>query len=190
MKHCIASIVLCLVCLCGVQAQHVEFKWHGLYGVVGMDYVSNLNRDDHDVSFMDYSAVIGWQIRKESGVGLGFSYMKDGEGAFTQMPLFIELRSHYLRSRLTPFSVVQVGYSFPVNSSSSGNEAISIKEGGLMFSVAVGGRYAITRLVGVSLNVGYQLLMMNEVERQKVGVPADRSSQLFHNIKVGVGFNF
>lgn len=190
MKHRIAFFVLCLVCLSGVQAQHVEFKWHGLYGVAGLDYMTNLNRDDHEVSLMGLSAVMGWQIRKESGIGLGFSYLKDSKGAFSQMPLFVELRSHYLRNQITPFSAVQVGYSFPINSSSSGSEAISIKQGGLMFAVELGARYAITRLMGVNLHVGYQLLMMNEVERQHVGMPADRSSQLLHNIKVGVGFNF
>ena len=190
MKHRIAFFVLCLVCLSGVQAQHVEFKWHGLYGVAGMDYLTNLNRDDHEVSMLGATAVMGWQIRKESGIGLGFSFLKDSEGAFTQMPVFVELRTHYLRNRLTPFSVVQAGYSFPVNSSSSGSDAITIKQGGIMFAVSVGGRDAITRKMGVNLHVGYQLLMMNEVERQFAGAPADRSSQLLHNIKAGVGFNF
>jgi len=190
MKHRIAFAVLCLVCLCGVQAQHVEFKWHGLYGIVGMDYVTNLNREDHEVSFKGYTAVMGWQIRKESGVGVGFSYLMDPEGAFSQMPLFVELRSHYMRSRLTPFTVVQAGYTFPVNSASSGSDAISVKQGGMMFAFSLGGRYAISRLMGVHLHVGYELLMMNEVERQQASAPTDRSSQLLHNVKVGVGLNF
>ena len=182
--------MLCLVCLCGVQAQHVEFKWHGLYGVTELDYVTNLNRDDHGVSFTGYSVVMGWQIRKESGVGLGFTYLMDPTGSFSQMPLYVELRSHYMRSRLTPFTVVQAGYSFPVNSASSGTEAISVKQGGMMFAFATGGRYAINRWMAVSLHVGYQLLMMNEVERQHASFPTDRSSQLLHNVKVGVGLHF
>lgn len=190
MKHRIAFFVLCLVCLVGVQAQHVEFKWHGLYGVVEADYMTNLNRSDHKVSMMGVSAVMGWQIRKESAIGVGFSYLKDSDGAFSQMPVFVELRSHFLRNRLTPFTVVQAGYSFPVSSSSSGSEAITIKQGGIMFAFAVGGRYALNRQLGVSLHAGYQLLMMNEVERQFESAPIDRSSQLLHNIKVGVGLHF
>lgn len=190
MKHRIALVVLCLVCLSGIQAQHVEFKWHGLYGLAELDYMTNLNREDHEVSFTGYSAVIGWQIRKESGIGVGFSYLMDSEGAFSQMPLYVELRSHYMRSRLTPFTVVQAGYSFPVNSASSGSEAVSVKQGGVMFAFLVGGRYAINRWMGVNLHVGYQMLMMNEVERQHASAPTDRSSQLLHNVKVGVGLHF
>lgn len=190
MKRITAFSVLCLLCLCGVQAQHIEFKWHGLYGVADYDYMTNLNRDDHEVTLNGFSAVVGWQIRKESAVGLGFSYLSDPEGAFSQMPLFLEFRSHYMRSRLTPFTVAQAGYSFPTKGSSSGSEAISIQKGGIMFAFAGGARYAINRTMGVNFHVGYQLLLMHEVERQHASLPADRSSQLLHNVKVGVGLNF
>ncbi|KWW31177.1 MAG: hypothetical protein AUK63_450 [bacterium P3] len=190
MRQRITFAVLCLVCLCGVQAQHIEFKWHGLYGVVEFDHLSNLNRDDHEVALNGVSAVVGWQVRKESAIGLGFSYLGDPTGAFSQMPVFVELRSHYLRSRLTPFTVAQAGYSFPTNSASSGSEAVRIEKGGMMFAFAVGGRYAVSRTLGVNLHVGYQLLLMNEVERRHAGAPTDRSSQLLHNVKVGLGLNF
>ena len=42
----------------------------------------------------------------------------------------------------------------------------------------------------LTIHVGYQLLMMNEVERQHASFPTDRSSQLLHNVKVGVGLHF
>lgn len=190
MKRLTAFSVLCLLCLCGLQAQHIEFKWHGLYGVAEYDYLSNVNRKDHSVTLNGFSVAGGWQFRKETAVGFGFSYLSDPTGAFSQLPVFVELRSHYLSSRLTPFTVMQAGYSFPTRSSSGGEESVGILKGGIMFAVAVGGRFAITRTMGVNLHVGYQLLQMTEVERHFVDNPTDFSPQLLHNIKVGLGLNF
>ena len=173
-----------------LQAQHIEFKWHGLYGVAEYTHLSNVNRDDHEVTLNGYSAIVGWQVRKESAIGVGFSYLSDPTDAFSQMPLFIEFRTHYMRSRLTPFTVVQVGYSFPTNSASSGSEAVSIEKGGITFAFAGGGRYAVSRTFALSFHAGYQLLHMNEVVRNTANAPADRSSQLLHNIRFGLGVHF
>lgn len=190
MRRLSLFIVLCFVGLATLQAQHVEFKWHGLYGIAEYAHLSNVNRSDFDVSLNSFTAVVGWQIRKESAVGFGFGYLSDPSGAFSQMPLFIEFRSHFLRSRLTPFTAVQVGYSFPTNSSSSGSDAVTIEKGGINFALMGGVRFAVARSLALSAHVGYQLLHMNEVVRNAENMPTDRSSQLLHNIRFGFGVHF
>ena len=93
------------------QKRHIEPFWHGLYGVAGYDFSTNINTTafSDKTTFHNFYVVGGWQIRKESGIGLGVEFMKDPTGAFTQLPVFFEVRSHYLRSQLTPFTSLRVG---------------------------------------------------------------------------------
>lgn len=179
-------------CFCVAEAQHLEFEWRGLYVVGGYSYSMNLSTQEgqNTASFHNFGASVGFQFRKEAGVGLGLDYMMDPTGAFTQMPIYLELRSHYLRSRLTPFSVLQLGYALPLGTSSTGDNAIHVKEGGLTFGLQAGARYAFTRNFGVSLFVGYQLVMLNQVEYNIDGGLALREPALLNNLKFGLAFNF
>lgn len=174
------------------QAQHIEFKWRGFYVAGGYDHAMNLNKtpyEDH-VAFNGFTVASGFQFRKETGLGLGVSYMHDATGAFSQMPIFLELRSHYLRSRLTPYTTIYVGYSLPLGSSSGGKESIQIKSGGVTSGANVGVRFAVSRTFGVHAYVGYQELYMTKVDRKVAGRLADTQPLLLHNLKFGVGLNF
>ena len=174
------------------QAQHIEFKWRGFYAVGGYDYAMNINQtpyDDH-VAFHGATVAGGFQFRKETGVGIGASFMHDATGAFSQLPIFVELRSHYLRSRLTPYTTIYVGYSVPLGSSSGGAESVQIKAGGVTSGANVGVRFAVSRKFGVSAYVGYQELYMTKVARKEAGRLADMPPLLLHNLKFGVGLNF
>lgn len=189
------KIVLLLAAVAAVgvaQAQHIEFKWHGFYAVAGYDYAFNFNKTEFEdkATFNGITAVAGYQIRKESGLGMGFSFMHDATGAFSQLPIFIELRSHYMRSRLTPYTSLYVGYSIPLGSSSAGKDAVQITAGGVTSGANIGVRYAFSRKFGMSVYVGYQELYMTKVQRKISGKIAETQPILFHNIKVGVGFNF
>ena len=172
----IILIIVAMVTLCGAaQAQrHVEFRWHGIYLVGDLAYGVNLNRSvdefaivgDTLSAFMP-TIVGGFQFRKEAGVGLGFSYVADPTGAYTQLPIFAELRSHYTRNQLTPYTALQVGYSLPLGASSVADPVSStIEEGGLYFGLEVGARYAFSRSVAVAGHVGYRLLQSNLVSRK------------------------
>ena len=134
-------LLAAVVTLMAAQAQerHIEPFWHGLYGVAGYDFSTNINTTafSDKATFHNFYVVGGWQIRKESGIGLGVEFMKDPTGAFTQLPVFFEVRSHYLRSQLTPFTSLRVGYSIPLGSSSGGDNAIKIAKGGVMWQVWV-----------------------------------------------------
>ena len=194
MKKTILAAVA-LLCLCGTAAaqRHVEFRWHGIYFVGDGSYMMNINRSTSNLSgqsdtvagFM-WSLSGGFQFRKEAAVGLGFSYFSDPTGAFTQLPLFVELRSHFMRSRLTPYTVLQVGYSIPVGASSE-PPVTKIEEGGIYLGVEVGGRYAINRTVALGLHVGYRLLQSNSVLRHDLAnQPVPSNPVTLHMIGGGV----
>lgn len=172
MKKTILAAVA-LLCLCGTAAaqRHIEFRWRGIYFVGDGSYVMNFNRSPNESGLADTvsgfmpSLSGGFQFRKEAAVGLGFAYLADPTGAFTQLPLFVELRSHFMRSRLTPYTVLQVGYSLPVGASSE-PPVTKIEEGGLYLGFEVGGRYAFNRTVALGLHASYRMLQSNVVSRQ------------------------
>ena len=198
----IVFLLVAVVSLMAAQAQqHVEFKWHRMYGVAGYDFSSNINSIYFDLdqgNNVEYGtkatmhgiyAICGWQIRKESGIGLGVEFMKDFAGGLTQLPVFVEVRSHYLRSQLTPFTSAYVGYSFPLGFYGTGAAYTKIEAGGPTFGLNIGARYAFNRKMGVSAFIGYQLIAL-----RKLSLYADKLNitQPFtmHDFKVGVGFNF
>ena len=164
-------VAVALLCLSGtaVAQRHIEFRWHGLYCVGDASFAFNVNRTsetgiaDTVAGFMpSFSA--GYQFRKEAAVGLGFSYLADPTGGFTQLPVFVELRSHLSRNQLTPYTLLQVGYSLPLGSSSEPPSA-KIEEGGLYLGFEVGARYAFSRSFAIGLHGGYKLLKSNKVQR-------------------------
>ena len=194
-KTIIAAVAL--LCLCGTAAaqRHIEFRWHGLYCVGDASIAFNVNRSVSDASgigdtvfgFMpSFSA--GYQFRKEAAVGLGFSYLADSKGAFTQMPIFVELRSHFMRSQWTPYTVLQIGYSLPLGKSSE-PPSTKIEEGGLYFGFEAGARYAFSRSVAVGLHAGYKLLYSNKVQRKDaLSNPILSVSVALSMINLGVSF--
>lgn len=195
MKKVILLLAL-VVTVIAAQAQHVEFKWHGFYGVAGYDFTTNLNNPLLGDSvamhgdFHGFTAVAGFQVRKESGIGVGCSFMKDPSGAFSQLPIFVEVRSHYTRNRLTPFTSVYVGYSVPLGSSSTGENSILVTKGGVTSGFNIGARFAISRKIGLNVFAGYQELYMKSVLLKRNGLKNDEEPLLFHNVKVGAGVNF
>ena len=169
-KTIIAAVTL--LCLCGTVAaqRHIEFRWRGIYFVGDGSYMMNINRSPNESGLADTVSGFmpalsgGFQFRKEAAVGLGFAYLSDPTGAFTQLPIFAELRSHFTRSQLTPYAVLQVGYSLPVGASSK-PPVTKIEEGGLYLGVEAGARFAINRTVALGLHASYRFLQSNSVLR-------------------------
>lgn len=194
-KTIIAAVAL--LCLCGTAAaqRHIEYRWHGLYCVGDVSLAFNVNRSANETTgfgdtvtaFMP-SVSFGYQFRKECAVGLGFSYLADSKGAFTQMPVFVELRSHFMRSQLTPYGVLQIGYSLPLGKSSE-PPSTKIEEGGLYLALEVGGRYAFNRTFAMGLHAGYKLLYSNKVQRtDALSMPLLTESVALSLINIGVSF--
>lgn len=188
-------VAVALLCLTGtaVAQRHIEFRWHGLYCVGDVSYAFNVNRSSETgiadtVSGFIPSFSAGYQFRKEAAVGLGFSYLADPTGAFTQLPIFVELRSHFMRSQLTPYTVLQVGYTLPLGSSSE-PPSVKIEEGGLYLGLEVGGRYALNRTVALGVHAGYKLLYSNSVQRTDANNnPILSESVALNMINFGVSF--
>lgn len=173
---------------------HIEFKYYGFYSVIDYTFMTNLNKV-HGEYIDDYvlngiTAVAGWQWRKESAVGLGFSYLNDATGSFSQIPVFLELRSHFLRNRVTPFTAVQLGYSIPFGSKNAELDYTRIDEGGITMGFSAGIRFAIKQKFGLNVYAGYQLIQNNSVERGFNSVAATRLPELYHHVKFGLGVNF
>ncbi len=188
----IALLLVAVVSFAAAHSQHIEFKWRGFYITGGYEYTTNLNKTFYEdkVAFNGFMLSGGFQFRKETGLGLGAAYLNDPSGAFSQLPIFIELRSHYLRSRLTPFTSIYVGYSIPLGASSGGRESIQINRGGVTSGANAGVRFAVNRKFGINAYVGYQELYMTRVNRKVDGKWAEGQPLLLHNLKVGVGLNF
>jgi len=184
---------------------HTEMKWRGFYCVIDYTHMMNFSHFSGQyldpvsgiiVGFVDeyalngITAVAGWQWRKESAIGLGFSYLSDAEGSFSQIPVFVEFRSHFLRSRITPFTVAQLGYSIPFGSKNKAEEYTRIGEGGITFGFSAGARFAATARLGFNVYVGYQMIHLKSVERGFNQVAVTSMPELYHNIKFGLGINF
>ena len=176
------------------QPPHIEFKYYGFYSVVDYTMMMCLNtkHGDYVDDFMlnGVTAAVGWQWRKESGVGVGFSYLNDFDGAFSQIPIFVEFRSHYTRNRLTPFTVIQLGYTVPFGSQNSTQNYTKIDKGGITMGLSGGIRFAFKPKVGMNLYVGYQMLQSKLVERGDEIAQATKLPELYHCFKAGLGINF
>ena len=195
------KIIVLLAAVVGfmtLQAQHVEFKWHRAYGVAGYDFSTNINKMTYEdkATFHDFYAIYGWQIRKESGIGLGVEYKMDVAGGYSQLPVFIEVRSHYLRNQITPFTAAYVGYSIPLGMTGGTDKETHILKGGPMWGLNVGARYAIPNTFGklskygISVFVGYQGIFLDKVQLIENGEIQTALRVLMQYVKFGDGFNF
>lgn len=171
------------------NAQHIEFKWRGPYFVAGYSHGFVVGHSDVNTTMNGISGVFGFQFRRQSAAGIGFNYLSDPLGNFTQLPLFVEYRCHFLNSRFTPSANVYMGYTFPVGASETRD--FMIVQGGITCGVSAGCRFAFTRKFGMSLDLGYQMLSMALVDRfDPEGNRMISESELFHFLKATVGFNF
>ncbi|MDY5969966.1 MAG: outer membrane beta-barrel protein [Bacteroidales bacterium] len=194
---------------------HTEFKAYGFYGIVDFTTfvnigdnakMSNLKTGDK-YTLMGVTTVAGYQFNHHSAAGLGFSYLNDKNGAFSQVPVFVEYRSHFTRNRIAPYAAAQIGWSFPLGTATSGNDWVKIKTGGISMGLEAGARFAITRKIGLNLFVGYHLLAPRAVERSganmsevyydpseqaesTLGLTAQSLGEIYGNIKFGIGICF
>lgn len=197
----IVIVIVTIVSLCGAaQAQHhIEFLWRGIYLVGDVTYGFNLNRslDEFDTVATKLNALmpgisVGYQFSKETGVGVGFNYVADPSGAYSQLPVYAELRSHILRDQLSPYTALQIGYTLPVGASSVADPvSTKIEEGGLYFGLEVGARYALSHTTAVAGHIGYRLLQSNLVSRSDIHAhPILAVPVTMHVLAIGASFYF
>ena len=190
MKKSIFFVAVALLCLGGTAGaqRHVEFRWHGMYLLADCSYGFNVNKKTDTVAGYLLSVAGGFQFRKEASIGVGFSYLSDPGGAFSQLPLYVEFRSHFLRSRFTPYTVLQLGYSVPVGGESE-PPVTKVEKGGLYWGFDFGGRFAVSRSFAMGAHVGYRLFHSNEVTRSKPdNSPMLSDAVALHMVTAGVSF--
>jgi hypothetical protein len=178
-----------------VSPVHIEFKYLGLYGVTDLMCAYDLT-ESVLLAGLNFSG--GWQFSKHTGFGVGVSYLSDPDGVFTQMPLFVELRTHYLRNQLTPFTTLSAGYTLPMGKRGGpADYKREVIQGGMMMGISVGARYAIHRFFSINAYVGYQMHSIRV--RRELNPGSDpygneyskNEETVFQNmIKVGFGINF
>ena len=171
---------------------HFESRFHGLYGTFDYSFVSNINHTEFndDYALKGFVCSLGWQWRHQSAVGVGFSYLRDPMGSFSQIPVFLEFRSHYVRRRVTPYTNIEVGWTYPFGSVNNGRNYVKINKGGVEFGVTAGFRIALNRREGIHIGGGYQMLMLNEVERGMNNIAVYKLPCLYHNTRISFGINF
>lgn len=170
---------------------HIEFKSYGFYSVIDYTFMTNINKGTFDDQYglNGLTAIAGFQWRTGAAAGLGFSYLNDANKSFSQIPIFIEFRSHFLRSRVSPYTAIQAGYSIPFGSVNSNTEYIKIDKGGLTIGLEIGARIALRRKFAVNVFAGYQAFSLT-MERGINSVNTNRAPELYHNIKGGFGICF
>lgn len=208
-KIFVFSILALAVSMQAFSQSHIEYKWRGFYSVVDLSFSTNLNRGDsetpatpaspalsqgYSVNALGLSVIGGFQFRREACVGIGATYLMDFNGAFTQVPVFVELRSNILRSQLTPYTVIQLGYSLPVGTEGGSPVVTKITQGGPYFGLEVGARYALSRKLAVSGHIGYKMLQSNEVTRHDTSIPGTApeiaEAVTLHMFAIGASVHF
>ncbi|MBR1798328.1 MAG: hypothetical protein IJ761_00305 [Bacteroidales bacterium] len=192
MKKIIVVLLFTIISASAVMAQsRVAFKWHGFYSVLDYSHGFNVNRSVDTITANMLSFVAGYQFRKEAGVGVGVTYFADTKDGFTQMPFFIELRSHYLNSRITPYSAFQLGYCIPMGTERSEPPVTKIESGGVYFGAELGARFAIERSFAIGIHVGFKALQSTEIVRRDAqNVDAVKEVAQLNVLDFGISLHF
>ena len=188
------ALFLALFCTINVAVcQRSLFREYGFYGTASYTMLTNLNRADYSFMLNGVTLSGGFQIRPKTCVEIGVGFLADNNKVFTQVPVTIALRTHYLPTRLTPTTEVFAGYAIPMKKEglNSNGHKMHIDQGGVTAGVNVGARYAFSRHVAVNLYVGWHFFMTNEftvttTEKQ----PVIREAWAAHCFRFGLGVMF
>lgn len=82
------------------------------------------------------------------GTGTGFDIYPNG----AMVPLFVSIRSDFIRARVTPFIVTNLGYSWGWINDVEGSDW-----GGLMFEPGIGVRFNFAKYFGMNITTSYRL---------------------------------
>lgn len=173
----------------------IEQRHTGFYGLVNAGGTYAFLNKDEGASLMGIEAIGGYRWSLYSGVGLGVGYYKEsGENLHSNIPIFIELRNHFMRDRFSPFTTLSLGYAIPMGRESiTQKQQDGVTQGGVVVGFSVGVRYLFTRKIGVNLFAGYSG-MKETIERQIITtteeiVPQEKPYFL-HQLKFGLGVSF
>ena len=184
----------------GFSAQKAVFpKGYGFFGVINAGGTFAL-AEEESTSLMGLDIIGGYRLSYYTSVAVGVGYYNHSNKAdslnnlHSNIPIFFELRNHYSKNRISPYTTVNVGYAIKNGRASIPSKPQSgVIKGGPLVGVSVGVRYLITNTVGINLFAGYVGHKENIEEHyfENIETPSTLERPNFlHQLKFGVGVTF
>ncbi len=197
MKRLLSILALLSLLTPALMAQYPHFREWGFYGTASYTMMTSFTsyKIGHPpVTLNGVQLTGGFQIRRQTCVELGVAFLAHNRNTFTQVPITIGLRTHYLDRRITPFTELYVGYAIPLKKTGpTTNEATTMKVNtmGVTAGLNIGARYTVTRRFCLNLYVGWNLYMNNYYTIYDANkLPIAEGSWLAHNFRFGLGAMF
>ena len=142
-------------------------------GLVGYDY-ANQNDIDRSIYYIGIQTINGYQFCSllNTGIGIGFDNYKYDNF----IPLFLDIRSNFIKGIISPFIVCDIGYSFLVTKNTYtiyNNTGYSIyngvityyydkytyntNKGGLMINPCIGVKFFVSSKTAINLSIGLHI---------------------------------
>lgn len=196
MKRLLSILALLSLLTPALMAQYPHFREWGFYGTASytmMTCFKHYKATHPPVTLNGVQLTGGFQIRRQTCVELGVAFLAHNRNTFTQVPITIGLRTHYLDRRLTPFTELYAGYALPLKKIGSPNDHTTMKVNtmGVTAGLNVGARYTVTRRFCLNLYIGWNLYMTNSYTiYNSDNLPFEEGSWLAHNFRFGLGAMF
>lgn len=187
------AIFATLLCIVGTAVcQHDTFREYGFYGTASYNFSTNLNRSDYQTVLNGLTVTGGFQIRPKTCIELGVGFLADSKGVFTQVPITVGLRTHYLDRWITPFTDLYAGYALPLKKMGTVNDLrMKVDRGGVTVGVNIGARISMSRKWAINAYVGWHFFMINDMHVYNLdNFPVARDVWGAHCLKIGLGAMF
>ena len=110
-----------------------------------VDFGCTIGTGDFSRDRLTVSFVNGVQFNPYLYVGMGAALNYYAGGEEIGIPIFANVRSHFIKSNISPFLDLRVGYSPLVDAK------------GLYLSPSLGCRFGLSKRVGLNVSVGYEV---------------------------------
>lgn len=131
--------------------------------------------------------VNSYQFNPYVSLGLGLGAEVSSKKVYN-VPVYADARFYFTKTRVAPYAGVGLGYNLNIASYDFGyyyGGSGTNYNHGVMFNPAIGARFAITKKVGVGLNVGYKMLCSFVDDYF-----GDKQSAISHGVTVRAGVIF
>ncbi len=178
MKRILFVLVILCVSLTHSYAQSIVGKrYRGFVDVSVLPGNDGLYKGFNSIG-VGFNTTHGYQINPHlfvgGGVGVQYYSLDYFENTYA-IPVYFDFRVDMLKSKVTPFFDVKVGYA-----------TADIK--GVYFSPNFGVRFAVGRRVGLNLNVGYSMQGYTYTETHRYYKTLERA--YIHSLNLSVGFDW
>lgn len=131
-----------------------DYKKKGYFGMVQLGSIVNTNissRIGAEINIINGYRVVP-QFCVGAGIGLGMYHLKYTDSSSMCVPVFLHLRSDFLKRRFTPFIAFNIGYNIPVLKQSD-----SLYESGFTCEPQIGVGFKFLERYQLNLTFGYSI---------------------------------